>query len=218
MTAPLAGIAAMKIPLYSQDGSQTGEVAVNETIFGHKPNKSLVHKILLLQLANRRHPIAHTLTKGEVRGGGKKPYAQKHTGRARQGSRTNPHYKGGGVAFGPRNTRNFELRATKKERRNALFSALSAKLTEGHISALEAYTTDTPKTKLFTAMMKKLPFKKDVLFVLPEKDAKFNLSSRNVKKVKSVLVNYINIADILKHEDVVFFKASLPKLEQTFLN
>ena len=206
----------MNIPLYSQEGAKTGDVEVSEKIFGVKPNKALIHKILLLQLSNRRSPIAHTLTKGEVSGGGKKPYAQKHTGRARQGSTRNPHFRGGGVAFGPRNARNFELRAPKNERRQALFSALSDKLKEGHVAALEQYVSESPKTKLFAAMLKKLPFGKKVLFVLPGKDEKFVRGSRNIPRVKSVAVNYINIADVLNHTDVVFLKEALPKLESTF--
>lgn len=206
----------MNIPLYTQDGSQKGEIAVSEKIFGQKPNKSLIHKILLLQLSNRRHPIAHTLTKGEVRGGGKKPWRQKGTGRARQGSITNPHFIGGGVAFGPRNTRNFKLRATKNERRSALFGTLSDKLNGKRIAALESYVQEKPKTKLFASMLEKLPFKKSILFVLPDKNDAFMRSSRNIPKIKSVRVNYLNIADILQYHDIVFLKDSLPKLEEIF--
>lgn len=206
----------MKIPLYSQDGSQTGEVEVSEKIFGKKTNTGLIHKILVMQLANRRHPIAHTLTKGEVRGGGKKPHRQKHTGWARQGSTRNPHFKGGGVAFGPRNVRNFTLRAPKKERRAALFAVLSSKTQEGHVAALENYTADQPKTKTFASMLKKLPFKKNVLFVLPEKNELFTRSSRNIPHVKTILVSYLNGADLLKHHDVVFLKEALPRLESIF--
>lgn len=207
----------MKIPLYSQDGAKKGEIAAPEKIFGVKANKALIHKILIRQLSNARHPIAHTLTKGEVRGGGKKPHAQKHTGRARQGSSTNPHMRGGGVAFGPRNVRNFELRAPKKERRLALFGVLSDKLQNGHVAALEGYAaTDPPKTKAFATMLKKLPFEKTVLFVLAGKDGIVTRSSRNISKVKTILVNYLNLDDILKYQDVVFFKEALPKLEEIF--
>lgn len=206
----------MKIPLYTQDGTRKGELDASDKIFGHKPNQSLVHKILTMQLSNRRHPIAHTLTKGEIRGGGKKPYKQKHTGRARQGSTRNPHFKGGGVAFGPRNTRNFKLRATKNERRGALFSVLSDKVAAGRIAALEDYTAEKPKTKLFAEMLKKLPFEKKILFVLPAKDEFFSKSSRNIPRVKYILVNYLNVADILSYNDIVFLKDALPKLEEIF--
>lgn len=203
----------MNIPLYTQDGTKKGETAVPEEIFGVKPNKALIHKILVMQLANRRHPIAHALTKGEVRGGGKKPYRQKGTGRARQGSTRNPHFRGGGVAFGPRNTRNFRLRAPKKERRLALFGVLAEKLAQGRISALEGFSADLPKTKVFAAMLSKLPFKAKTLFVLPEKNETAARCSRNIPKVKTLLVNNLNIADLLKYEDVIFFKDALSKLK-----
>lgn len=206
----------MKIPLYSQDGNKKGEITVPEEVFGQKMNEALVHRILLLQLANKRHPIAHTLTKGEVRGGGKKPYAQKHTGRARQGSSRNPHFRGGGVAFGPRNVQNFHLSASKNERRKALFCALSAKFKDSRIAALEDYITEKPKTKTFAAMLKKLPFEKDILLVLPQKNELVTKSSRNISRVKTLLVNYLNIADLLKYHDVVFFKDALPKLSEIF--
>ena len=207
----------MNIPLYTQEGKKSGELPVSEKIFGQKANDALVHKMLILQLSNKRHPIAHTMTKGEVRGGGKKPYAQKHTGQARQGSITNPHFRGGGVAFGPRNTRNFQLRASKGERRNALFAALSSKMKYGQLSALEGFVSEKSKTKDFANMLGKLPFEKKVLFVLPKKDELFVRASRNITRVKSILVNYINIADILKYKDVVFLKDSVSKLEGIFL-
>lgn len=207
----------MNIPLYSQDGTKKGDISVPDKIFGRKVNKNLIHKMLVLQLSNKRRPIAHTLTKGEVRGGGRKPYAQKHTGRARQGSVTNPHFIGGGVAFGPRNTRNFKLRASKNERRNALFSVLSAKASEGHVAALEDYKTEKPKTRDFAKMLSNLPFEKRVLFVLPAKNEMFTLSSRNIKRVKSIFINYLNVADILNNRDVVFLKDAIPELEKIFL-
>lgn len=207
----------MNIPLYTQEGKKAGELPVSEKIFGQKANDALVHKMLILQLSNKRHPIAHTMTKGEVRGGGKKPYAQKHTGQARQGSITNPHFRGGGIAFGPRNTRNFQLRASKGERRNALFTALSSKMKDGQLSALEGFASEKSKTKDFATMLSKLPFEKKVLFVLPKKDEKFVRASRNITRVKSVLVNYINIADLLKYKDIVFLKDSVSKMEEIFL-
>lgn len=207
----------MKITLYSQDGGKTGEVDVSEKIFGHKPNAGLVHKILVMQMGNRRHPIAHTKTKGEVRGGGKKPYKQKHTGWARQGSIRNPHFIGGGIAFGPRNVINHSTRASKKERRGALFSALSSKYTEGHIAALEGYDAKEPKTKQFATMLGKMPFDKKILFVLSAKNETFTMSSRNIPRVKTITVNYLNVADVLGYKDVVFLKDALPQLEKIYV-
>lgn len=206
----------MKIALYKQDGSRSGDVEVSERIFGAEPNENLVHRILLLQQANRRRPIAHTLTKGEVRGGGKKPHKQKHTGWARQGSSRSPHFRGGGVTFGPRSVRNFTLRASKGERRGALFSALSMKCKEGRISALEKFETASPKTKIFTTMLSALPFAKKTLFVLPEKNEVFAKSARNIPRVKTIIVNVLNVEDILTHQDVVFMQDALLKLEEVF--
>lgn len=206
----------MKIPLYLQDGSKKGEVEVSEKVFGIKPNQDLIHKALVIQLGNMRHPIAHTLLKGEVRGGGKKPYRQKGTGRARQGSSRNPHFRGGGVAFGPRNTRNFQKRLPRQERRMALAGVLSEKFKDGHISALESFTTDTPKTKFFAKMISALPFKKKILFVLPEKNETVTRCSRNLQKVKISQVGFLNVADLLKYEDIVFFKDAVSKLEKNY--
>ncbi|MBI2453921.1 50S ribosomal protein L4 [Candidatus Peregrinibacteria bacterium] len=208
---------SIKIPLYFQDGSQQGDVPVSEKIFGRKVNAGLIHKAYTIQLGNRRHPIAHTLTKGEVRGGGKKPYKQKHTGWARQGSITNPHFRGGGVAFGPRNERNYKRRLSKTERRAALFSSLSAKLSDKQISALESYVAEKAKTKEFASMLKKLPFKKKVLFVLPGKNDTVSQSSRNIPKIKTIPVHSLNVADVVNFEDIVFFKEAIPKLEDIFL-
>lgn len=206
----------MKIPLYTQDGSKKGEVEVPEKYFGQKVAPSVIHKIMVIQQNNQRHPIAHTLTKGEVRGGGKKPYRQKHTGWARQGSIRNPHFKGGGVAFGPRNVRNFTKSAPKKERRKALFGALSAKTNEGRVAALDSYAANPPKTKTFAAMLEKLPFEKKVLFVLPEKNETVARSSRNIPRVKTLNVNSLNLLDILNYQNIVFLKDALAKMEEIF--
>lgn len=206
----------MKFPLYSQEGKQVGTVDGSDAVFGAEVREHLMHKILVMQLSNKRNPIAHTLTKGEVRGGGIKPRPQKHSGRARQGSTRNPHWIGGGVALGPRNDRNFRLRASKNERRTALFSALSAKANDSMIAALEGFESKAPKTKMFNEMLSKLPFEKKVLFVLPEKNDTIYRSARNIPRVKTITVNYLNLADLLSYQNVVFFKEALPKIEEIF--
>lgn len=207
----------MKFPLYSQEGKQVGTVDGSDAIFGAKVKEHLIHKILTLQQSNKRSPIAHTLTKGEVSGGGKKPRPQKHSGRSRQGSTRNPHWKGGGVALGPRSTQNFTLRASKGERRNALLSALSSKAQESLVAALEGFESEKPKTQLFATMLKNLPFEKKVLFVLPEKNDVVYRSARNIPRVKTITVNYLNIADLLSYQNIVFFKEAFSKLESIFL-
>lgn len=208
----------LKIDLYNQEGKKTGDVSVSDEIFGQKFNKDLVHQALVRQHANARlGMIAHTLTKGEVSGGGKKPYRQKGTGNARQGSIRNPHWVHGGVAFGPRNNRNFKQMMPKKQRRQALFSALSVKMAEGKIIALEAYTNEAIKTKTFEQMLHKLPIEKDVLVVLPAKNQVIEKSSNNLPYVKSIQVSYLNIADLQKYDHVLFMKESLKKMEEVFL-
>jgi len=206
----------MKIDLYTQTGDKKGEITLKKEIFELPFNEDLVHQALLYQLANGRIVVAHTKTKGEVRGGGKKPYAQKGTGQARQGSIRNPHYKGGGVAFGPRNTENYTQRMPKKQRRKALFCALSEKARDGMILAIEKFEGEA-KTRTFADLLKKLPIKKDVLVVTPGKEKALELSSRNLANTKVVQVNYMNIHDLQKYDNVLFTVRSLEKLEEVFL-
>lgn len=206
----------MKIDLYTQDGAKKGQLIVSNKIFGQKVNQTAIHKLLMLQLSNRRNPVAHTKTKGEVRGGGKKPHQQKHTGRARQGSTRNPHFIGGGVAFGPHNDRNFILKMPRQERRLALKSCLSAKAKDNLILALESFEPEKPKTKLFAGLLKKLPIEKDVLFVIPEKNELLYRVSRNLPNVKTILVNYLNPGDLLRYQNVLFLREAVKKLESSF--
>lgn len=207
-----------KITLYNQQGEKTGDVQVSDAIFGAKFNQDLVHQALVRQQANARvSEITYTKTKGEVRGGGKKPYPQKGTGRARQGSIRNPHWKGGGVAFGPKNDRNYSQMMPKKQRRLAIFSALSAKLKDGKIIAVDKYEAKEVKTKNFMAMLHKLPIEKDVLILIPEKDATIQKSSANLPFVKTMLVNYLNIRDLQRFDQILFFEKALKKMEELFL-
>lgn len=206
----------MKADLYTQTGEKKGQVELAKEFFEVPYNADLIHQALVRQQANARNPIAHTLTKDEVRGGGRKPYRQKGTGSARQGSRRNPHFKGGGVVFGPRNTRNFEVAMPKKQRRKALFSALSAKAKNNEIFALENYDAKEVKTKQFAEMIKKLPVERSVLVVIPGKNEIVQKSSANIANVKTILVNYLNIADLQKFKKVMFLKEALKKMEEVF--
>lgn len=206
-----------KVTLYNQKGEKKGDVQVSEQIFGAKFNKDLVHQALVRQLSNGRlGVIAHTKTKAEVRGGGRKPFRQKGTGNARQGSIRSPHMIGGGVAHSPRNNRNFHKQMPKKQRRLALFSALSVKFSEDKIMALDKYEGDM-KTKAFAEMIKSLPIQKDVLVVLSEKSPIIEKSGNNIPSVKTLLVNYLNIADLQKYDSIVFLESALKKMEEVFL-
>lgn len=206
-----------KITLYNQQGEKTGDVQVSDVIFGAKFNEDLIHQALVRQQANARvSEITWTKTKAEVRGGGRKPFQQKGTGRARQGSTRNPHWKGGGVAFGPKNDRNYSQMMPRKQRRLAMFSALSEKLKGGKIIALDKYEAKDVKTKNFMAMLHKLPIEKDVLILIPEKDNTVQKSSANLPFVKTMLVNYLNIRDLQRFDQILFFEKALRKMDELF--
>jgi large subunit ribosomal protein L4 len=208
----------LKVDLYNQEGQKKGEVNVPEEIFGQEFNRDLVQQAFLRQAANARlGMIAHTKTKGEVSGTGKKPFRQKGTGNARQGSTRNPHQYHGGVAFGPRNNRNYKQDMPKKQRRLALFSALSEKHRENRIIALEGYDNDKTKTRNLVEMLHKLPIEKNVLIVLPSRNVLVEKSGNNIPFVKTLIVNYLNIADLQKYDHILFIEEALKKMEQIFL-
>lgn len=206
----------MKADLYTQTGEKKGEIDLKKEIFDVPFNESLVHQALIYQLSNARRPIAHTKSRGEVRGGGAKPFRQKGTGRARQGSRRNVHMRGGCVVFGPTSDRNFEKKMPKKQRRKALFCTLSEKARNKEIIALEKYEGES-KTKTFAELLKKLPIKKDALIVVPERDKTVELSARNIPNVKTIHANYLNIQDLQKYETILFMQKALEKVEEVFL-
>lgn len=207
----------MKIDLYKQTGEKSGTLELPKEIFETRFNKDLIYQALVRQLSNKRVAIAHTKTRGEVRGGGRKPFRQKGTGNARQGTIRAPQMKGGAVIFGPNKYRNFEKAMPKKQRRKALFSALSVKAKNGEILALEGYEAKEPKTNDFAKMLKKLPIERNVLVVIPEKNTLVQKSSSNIAFAKTILVNYINIQDLQKYQKVLLFKAAVEKLKEVFL-
>lgn len=207
----------MKVDLYAQNGEKKGTLDLPKEIFEIPFNKDLVHQALVRQLANKRVAIAHTKTRGEVRGGGRKPYRQKGTGNARQGSIRAPQMRGGGVIFGPLNTRNFSKNMPRKQRRKALFSALSEKARNNEIIALEEYKAKTPKTKEFVAMLKKLPIERSVLVVIPEKNEIIQKSSNNLPNTKTIIANYLNIQDLQKYKKVLLLKDSVKTIKEVFL-
>jgi len=206
----------MKIDLYTQTGEKNGQVELQEEFFEAPINKDLMHQALLRQQLNARSAIAHTKGRSDVRGGGRKPFRQKGTGSARQGTRRAPHFKGGGVVFGPTNARVFNVDMPKKQRRQALFSALSAKAASRSILALDKYETDEIKTKTFADMISKLPITRDVLVVISEKNEVVQKASSNLPNVKTILVNYLNIADLQKYRKILFLKDAIAKMDEVF--
>ncbi len=207
----------MKVDLYSQKGEKKGALDLPKEIFEVPFNKDLIHQALIRQLANKRVAIAHTKTRGEVRGGGRKPFKQKGTGRARQGSIRSPLLRGGGVVFGPRNNRNFKKDMPKKQRRKALFSALSEVARNKNVIALEEFKIEKPKTKDFADLIKKLPIERNVLIVLAEKDEIIQKSTRNIENAKTILANYLNIHDLQKYRKVLLMKGAEEKMKELFL-
>lgn len=206
----------MKVDLYNQSGEKTGQMELPSAIFDAPFNKDLIHQALIRQLANKRVAIAHSQLREDVRGGGRKPFRQKGTGNARQGTTRAPHMKGGAVIFGPRSNRNFEKDMPKKQRRKALFSALSVKARDGQIIALESFKLDTPKTKEFAGLIAKMPIERNVLVVIPEKDAVLQKSAGNLPNVKTIIASYLNIHDLQKYKQILFLKEAVAKLEATF--
>lgn len=208
----------MILDIYNQEGRKIGKARLPQEIFGIKINNDLLHQVVISLMANQRRPWAHTKTRGEVRGGGKKPWPQKGTGRARHGSIRSPIWKGGGVVFGPRKERSYKKKIPTKMKRKALFMVLSQKAKEGLIILLDKLNLDQPKTKLMKKILDKLPCKdKSTLIVLPKKDRNIILSSRNIKKVQTVQAKDINSLILLTYKYLLMPKDSIKVIKETFL-
>lgn len=205
-----------KISLYNQEGERLGDVSLSDTVFGVKPDQSLVHEVVVAEQANARRSIASTKTKGEVRGGGKKPWKQKGTGRARQGSIRSPQWVGGGIVFGPRSERNFHVKINKKTKRKALFMALSDKLIQNKLVAIDVIKTEPSKTKLMAQTIKKLPVSGKVLFVTPSSNPLLLRMVRNLPSIKLVTANSVGLLDVLAYGSVVFLKDAIPVFEKLY--
>lgn len=204
------------VKVYNQEGKQTGELELNSKFFGVKPVTSFIHEIVVAQAANRRRPIANTKTRGEVSGGGKKPWKQKGTGRARQGSIRSPQWVGGGITFGPRKERNFSVKVNRKAKQKALFMALTDRVNDQRLMILESFTPAEPKTKLAVELMKKLPVYRKVLMVIPKSDPSLMRMVRNLPNIKLVTANTINLEDVLGYQTTLFMKEAVPAFEKIY--
>jgi len=207
----------MKITVYNQAWTKKWESTLNKEIFWIEPNTELMHRFLVLQRANARYNLACTLTKWEVRWGWRKPYRQKWTWRARQGSTRNPHYIWWWVSHWPRWNRNFSLQMPKKMRKKALFSFLSSMTEKEWIFWLESFKWE--KTKEFSELISKLPVKRNVLVVVSDKTSAWNIfkAANNIDNVKVILASYLNPVDLTKYRNICFVWDSLETLENTFL-
>lgn len=208
----------MKLAVYNQEGKEISETLLPKEIFGLRINPDLLWQVIVSQMANRRRIIAHTKTRAEVRGGGRKPWRQKGTGRARAGSIRSPLWRGGGVTFGPRKERVFKKKIPKKMRRLALFMALSGKVKNNLLILLDKLKIEKPKTKLMTNIIKKLPCrKKSALIALPEYDKNIILAARNLPEVEIILARNLNALDLLTFKYLIMPKEAAKVIKETFL-
>ncbi|ARU61066.1 50S ribosomal protein L4 [Tumebacillus avium] len=203
-----------KVPVYNMSGSQVGEIELSETVFGITPNQHVLHEAVVMQQASLRRGTHDVKNRSEVRGGGRKPWRQKGTGRARQGSIRSPQWVGGGTVFGP-TPRSYAYKLPKKVRRLALKSALATKVNANEIFVLDALTIDAPKTKDMVKLLNNLKLGK-ALIVASEKDANIALSARNIPGVKFVDATGINVLDLLHHDALVITKDAVAKVEEVF--
>lgn len=201
-----------KVAVYNMEGKQVGELELSDAVFGVKVNQDLMHRAVLSYLANRRQGTAAVKNRGDVSGGGRKPWRQKGTGRARQGSIRSPQWVGGGVVFGP-TPRDYSWRLPKKARRAALKSALSAKAAAGDILVLDQLTVEKPKTKVMAGVFEALDVRKPLL-VTAEWDQNVELSVRNIPGAVVAKSVGLNVYDILNSEKLVMTKDAVARLEE----
>lgn len=204
------------VSLYSSEGKKVGEHMLPDVHFAVKADAALVHEAVIAQRANARRAIATTKTKGLVHGGGKKPWKQKGTGRARQGSIRSPQWKGGGVVFGPLSERNFALKINRKAKQKALFMALSDKALSEKLFVLEAVPMQPIKTKTMAILFTKLPVEKTTLLVTTGHQPEMMRMVRNLSHIKMVSINSLNILDVLTYRSVIFLKDAVAAFEQLY--
>lgn len=202
-----------KVALFNQNGSTNGEIELNASVFGIEPNESVVFDAILMQRASLRQGTHKVKTRSEVRGGGRKPWRQKGTGRARQGSIRSPQWRGGGIVFGP-TPRSYSYKLPKKVRRLAIKSVLSSKVIDNNIIVLEDLTLDAVKTKEFAGILKGLSVEKKALIVTSDANETVALSARNIPGVTVVEANGINVLDVVNHDKLLITKAAVEKVEE----
>jgi len=201
--------------LYDRTGASVGTVDLAEALFAAPVNEAVLHQAVTAQLASRRLGTHDTKTRGEVRGGGKKPYRQKGTGRARQGSRVAPHYRGGGVVFGP-HPRSYEQRLPRKMKRLALRGALTAKLGDEAVKVIDSFGLEGPRTRELAGVLGALEANGRVLVVAPGRDEKLELSARNLPTVEVILADSLNVVDLLRADVVLIEQPALARMEEVY--
>jgi large subunit ribosomal protein L4 len=201
--------------LYDKAGKNVGNVELSDSLFAAPVNAAVLHQVVTAQLAGRRTGTHDTKTRGEVRGGGAKPYRQKGTGRARQGSKSAPHYRGGGVVFGP-HPRSYEQRLPRKMKRLALRGALTAKLGDAAIKIIDAFGIEAIRTRDLAGVLGALEAHGRVLVIAPGRDEKLELSARNLPTVEILLADSLNVVDLLKADIVLIEQSALARMEEVY--
>lgn len=202
------------VAVYNTDGKEVDKLELNDSVFGVEINEHLVHMAVVSQLANKRQGTQSAKTRAEVRGGGRKPWRQKGTGHARQGSTRSPQWTGGGVVFAPK-PRDYSIKLNKKEKAGAMKSALTSKVNEEKFIVLDELKLDEIKTKKFVEVLKNLEVAK-ALVVTKDNDPNVILSAKNIPDVKTTLTNTINVYDILKYDTVVITKDAVAAIEEVY--
>lgn len=205
-----------KIALFKQDGTQAGEVTLSDAIFGIEPNKSVVYDAVTMQRASLRQGTHDVKNRSEVRGGGRKPWRQKGTGRARQGSIRSPQWVGGGVVFGP-TPRSYSYKLPKKVRRLAIKSVLSSKALENELVVVDSLTFDAPKTKEFRQVLQSLNVNEKALVVVDDKSQFAALSARNLPGVKVIAPDNVNVLDVISYTKLIMTQSALTQVEEALL-
>ena len=203
------------VSVYNMEGKEVGTIELNDAVFGVKVNEHLVHMAVVQQLANNRQGTQKAKTRSEVSGGGRKPWRQKGTGHARQGSTRSPQWTGGGVVFAPV-PREYSFKINKKEKRAALKSALSDKVANGKLVVVDALTFDAPKTKEFAKVMTNLNVNDKALVVLNDNNENVVLSARNIPTVKTSLTNTINVYDVVNAKTLVLTQDAVKTIEEVY--
>ena len=204
-----------KIDVVDMKGKKVSDLELAENVFGIEPNKAVVHSVLVNYLANQRQGTQSTKTRAEVRGGGKNPWRQKGTGRARQGSIRAPQWIKGGIALGPK-PRSYKYTVNKKERQLAIKSILSSKVLEKELTVVDKLEVKEIKTKTMVKALADMKVEGKTLIVLPEKNNEVYMSSRNIEGVKTILLNNINVFDLLKYTNLVLPVDTVKKLEEVY--
>ena len=220
----------MKVKVYNQKGEEVGTTVLPKEVFEREINPDLIHQVVVCMMANQRHPWAHTKDRGEVSGGGKKPWRQKGTGRARHGSIRSPIWRGGGVTFGPRKEKVFAKKLNKKMKRKALFMALSSKVKDNELILLDDLKLEKPKTKIMENIIKNIKTKilnEDVskkikrkkcefLIALPKKDINVIKATENIPYIDTIPADSLNVLDILKYKYLLMPKQTIGVIEKVY--